>query len=156
MKVETRILIVDWVVELRNDCWRPQAIIARGGRVVDVYSRELSRAGSLVRKGYAGASGESLNALLYWLTRPDIGLTVGMEVIHGGVDWVIVRWLVYPLTFSMTMNVGRTVNKGRSCVSTGARQILLENPGLNQGIFRFVQYSDLALSLQGIQIGLRS
>lgn len=45
-----------------------------------------------------------------------------MEAIHGGVDWVLVRWLVYPLTFPMLLNVGRPVNKGRSCVPQGARQ----------------------------------
>lgn len=87
--------------------------------MVDVYSGDLSWTGTSARKGCAGVSGESRHALLHWLTRLDIGFYVGMEVVHGGVDWVVARWLVYPLTFSMAMNVGRPVNKGRSCVSQG-------------------------------------
>lgn len=69
----------------------------KGGRVVDVHSREHSRAGTLAKKGYAGVSGESLDALLYWLTRVDIGGSVGMEVIHRGVNWVLLGGWYIPL-----------------------------------------------------------
>lgn len=73
-------------------------------------------------KGYAGVM-RVCNALLHWLTGLDTGFYVGMDAIQEGVDWVLARWLVYPLTFLMLVNVG-ILNKGRSCLSDslGARQ----------------------------------